>query len=294
MNRTIANKIILLLLIIVGNSSCEPQNDNNKNILTQNIDSLNYLGTKYFSENKFDSSLIVYDILVKKDSVNADFIFERGAVKWARHDLLGSLQDMNKCLLLESKHTQAIYYKALIFEQMTIIDSSNVLFSKLLTLKPDSALYLMERAKYYERQNRLDLSMLDWNSLLKKYPNTPEYLNQRGMRFLTMKNYSAALKDFNQSISINPVEYNLRNRSQTYYFLGEYKESLSDIEKAIELNPNNPENFTLRGAIKYHLKDEVGACEDFAKAAQMGNEESKTYYKDCIDKRILNSKTRNI
>lgn len=283
-------KYILIILVAISTNSCNEDNSLKEKSNYQNLDSLNYIGSKLYFSGKLDSSLIVYDLLIKKDSLNSDYIFERGTVKLAKHDLLGSLADMNKSLRINSKNTQAIYHKALIFEQMTIIDSSNYLFNYLISLKPDSILYISERAKYYERQNNIDLALKDWSKLISLEPKNPEHLNERGVRLLSLEKYEEALIDFNNSIKIAPFEANLVNRSQTYYYLKKYELSLKDIEKALELNSNNPQSYLQRAYIKYHLKNEIGACEDFKKASEMGNKEAETYCKQCLEKGVLKEK----
>ena len=48
--------------------------------------------------------------------------------------------------------------------------------------------------------------------------------------------------------------------------------------KAIELEPYNSEIYSERGSIKFfNLKDKLGACDDWKKAASLGNDSAKKY-----------------
>ena len=47
---------------------------------------------------------------------------------------------------------------------------------------------------------------------------------------------------------------------------------MSAAEKAIKINPNYANTYNNRAVLKFDLKDEKGACDDFKKAASLGSE----------------------
>lgn len=279
--------ILATLFSIICCSCISDSKEATRNSFCQNSDSLSNVASKLFWDGKLDSSLILYDMLVINDSLNPDYFFQRGAVKFGKKDVAGALNDLNISLSLKPENTQAIYYKALVYEQMSFNDSSNYLFNYLISLKPDSIFYLAERAKYYERHDDFELALIDWNTSIKIVPNNSELYNNRGVVYVHLKRYNEAIKDFDFSIKLKPSEMNLINRSQAYYYSGKYESSLRDIEEAIKINTNNSESYLQRAGIRYHLRNEIGACEDFKKSAEMGNQEAIQYYNECVTKGII-------
>ncbi len=53
-----------------------------------------------------------------------------------------------------------------------------------------------------------------------------------------------------------------------------YREAISDYSKAIEINPKDDESYCLCGTIKFNIGDLKGACEDWKKAAELGDEDA--------------------
>jgi Flp pilus assembly protein TadD len=63
--------------------------------------------------------------------------------------------------------------------------------------------------------------------------------------------------------------------------LNDYKGSLEDCSKAIELEPINGYAYLNRGIAKEMLRDDAGACADWHKAAELGAETAKNYSGSC-------------
>ena len=61
--------------------------------------------------------------------------------------------------------------------------------------------------------------------------------------------------------------------------IGEYKSSIEDFNKAIEINPNDDVSYCNRGSVKFRTKDKRGAIEDWEKSSILGNEMCKGYLK---------------
>ena len=53
-------------------------------------------------------------------------------------------------------------------------------------------------------------------------------------------------------------------------WLKNYKQSILDFNKSIEINPYNSEAYFKRGLSKNKLKMKDSACKDFRKAAELG------------------------
>jgi tetratricopeptide (TPR) repeat protein len=66
----------------------------------------------------------------------------------------------------------------------------------------------------------------------------------------------------------NPLAYH--ERGSRYFVKREYAHALRDLNKAIELNPQNANSFNLRGLINDHNKDRDRAIQDFDMVIELG------------------------
>ena len=80
-----------------------------------------------------------------------------------------------------------------------------------------------------------------------------------------------------------------------YYFKGsnkfdnkDYKGSIADYTKAIELKPDFGEAYIFRGAAKFRLEDYRGAIVDFTKAIEFKPNEAFIYYNRGLSNERLN------
>ncbi|KAI0230527.1 Tetratricopeptide repeat protein 13 [Lamellibrachia satsuma] len=82
-----------------------------------------------------------------------------------------------------------------------------------------------------------------------------------------------ALADLSQAVDLDPVRADTyTKRAEIYLALGQYTESLADINKAIEIKPAGRLYF-LKGTIEFAFDDLAGAEKDFRRALTEGGEE---------------------
>jgi len=96
--------------------------------------------------------------------------------------------------------------------------------------------------------------------------------NDRGFAFYNQQKYSEAMKDYNNSIRIDPLRggpYN--NRGVLKAVFKDYSGALADFDNSIALNPGSVDVYRNRGMARLLLKDLKGAQEDWSKAASLGD-----------------------
>ena len=86
------------------------------------------------------------------------------------------------------------------------------------------------------------------------------------------EDYDGAIPDLEKSIELDPNDAEAYfNRGDSRYLLEDYSEAIADYNKAIEIDPNNVEAevYFNRGDSKYHLEDYDGAIADFSIAIDL-------------------------
>lgn len=128
---------------------------------------------------------------------------------------------------------------------------------------------LINREKNSDPQKALRLV----NKAISLDPNKQEYYLTRADVFFRLHEWDNVIKDYTIAIDLNPNNvYPYFQRGFVYYlFIKDYKKAISDLNKTIELDPNIPAAFALRGLSYRQYRLMTKACKDIKKACDMGD-----------------------
>lgn len=91
---------------------------------------------------------------------------------------------------------------------------------------------------------------------------------EEGVKFFNDKAFDKAVTAFTAHINNNPQDVKaLYQRAMAYRALEKHEASLTDLEKALEIAPQEPDLFSERAVTKFHLKNIAGALNDMNEAA---------------------------
>ena len=91
--------------------------------------------------------------------------------------------------------------------------------------------------------------------------------SREGTTKLNLKQYDAAISDFNIAIKLNPDSAgNYARRGSCYYGSGKFSNAISDFNRAIDISPNISEYYYQRGLAYYSWERYKEAFADFSKA----------------------------
>jgi len=105
------------------------------------------------------------------------------------------------------------------------------------------------------------------------------YFN-RGMTHVELKNDAQAIDDLQKAMELDPQNHGasvLKEIGKAQYRVKRYADALSTLNASAERDDLYDDLFLVRGLTKKELGDNDGAQQDFARAVELGNEEAKTY-----------------
>lgn len=101
-------------------------------------------------------------------------------------------------------------------------------------------------------------------------PTTAVSYNARGVQRLQVRNVSGALEDFREAVRLEPENARFQlNFGWTLVLLQDYETALVALNRAVALNPNDPEAIWKRGVARRFLKDLGGAMDDYTQALEL-------------------------
>lgn len=142
---------------------------------------------------------------------------------------------------------------------------------KLYQYEWDCGWLLHQLKKYDEALARIDRAIA-----LKENEYIIHYL--RGLINNDLKQYAEAFKDFSRAIRFSQgstPDYVYYQRAWIgFYQLKQTAQSMADINRAVEIDPQNADNFALRGAIFQEMKDTTAALRDYSRAIELNPKEA--------------------
>ncbi len=101
----------------------------------------------------------------------------------------------------------------------------------------------------------------------------------RGRSFYEKKNYDSAISDLEKAIELDPNDANMYYwRGFCFYEKEDFDNAISDFSKAIELDPNDANIYYWRGICFYDKEDFDNAISDFSKAIELNPSDPEHYY----------------
>ena len=101
-----------------------------------------------------------------------------------------------------------------------------------------------------------------------------------GVSKFNLKLYSEAIIDLDKSIQFKPNFLNFFFRGSSKARLNNHQEAIIDFDKSIEIDPSYAKAYFFRGGSKLAEKDPIGACNDWKKAASLGDKRATSLVSD--------------
>ena len=161
---------------------------------------------------------------------------------------------------------------------MTSLEKGKALFEKqefekaieelnsFLSTNQNNADALYTRAICYRKIQEFEKSVADFTSILKRLPNEPTLLCDRGISHFHNKNIDAALNDLNKAVELepeNPFRYSSRAFIRAEI---DVNGAMEDYEKAIELDPKDEISLNNLGLLQENAGQLKAAKKNFRKS----------------------------
>jgi len=132
------------------------------------------------------------------------------------------------------------------------------------------------RARAYQMMGEIEQSRNDWSIAIEMEPENFEYWMERGWRKFDLGDLPGAIEDIQQARELAPDVWVAQFSLGAIYYLSEqdqYKDEAHEaLDRAIDMEPTNPESRRLRGELKLHrFGDPESALEDLNIAIEYGD-----------------------
>jgi tetratricopeptide (TPR) repeat protein len=240
----------------------------------------------YFEQSKFEEAKNDYTKAIELDKENSTHYWTRANFNEKMKMPYEALVDYSLALSLDSTNAGLWFARSSLYSNYLNDHTSAISdCEQLIKLDSNDAAYINWIGIYYHRMGMFkeasdyyDLTISKIGSDFKDSVNAYTQgiawsFNNRALLFARTKEYSKSNVYFTNAIKYDPNEplrYFWRG-SFICDYLKDYENSLSDINHAINLDPENPRYFLFRARIYLNKLDEKNSLKDFNEAIKISN-----------------------
>ncbi len=185
--------------------------------------------------------LIVASLFVFSCSQNSpSHYFKNGNAKYSLKDYQGAINDYKKAIKLKPEYADAWYGKAICESILSKYDDALTDFNKAAEIDPSNKDIIFNRA-YYVKQKTGDYkgAIEDYNIYIDRFKRKDDAFVYSNMGFCN-------------------------------YMLNDFEGAMSNINKSLELNANNPMAYKNRALVYFATGNKENACNDLHKSQELG------------------------
>jgi tetratricopeptide (TPR) repeat protein len=163
-------------------------------------------------------------------------------------------------------------------------------YDQLIKVIPDNTDLYFQRGYAKEMALMYAECISDFTKVIELDPKKDLARTNRGFAYKKLGEYERALDDFTSEIKVNFNPYSFEHRASIRYILKQYDSASVDVNKSIELDPDNSIAYRTRAMILFALNKVYDGCSDVKRAKELGIEKKYPEYKKEISELELRCK----
>ena len=187
-----------------------------------------------------DEALETFDKALAIDPASADILFQRGRLFASQGDLPKALADLDAAIDAAPDAAEPLVLRARLRQQGGDGDAAKRDLERALSRHPDHPSALELRGLIAADRGDYPAAIADFRRLVRQAPEDATLVGQLGLLYLAAKQPREAIRRFSRALEIDPGQFlSFRGRSDAAISVGDHAAALVDLERAMELQPDN-------------------------------------------------------
>ena len=269
------------------------------------------LGLSKSEEGDYEGALISFNQAVEIDPENLSLYLERSDAKYFLDDFQGALNDITKAIELDPKNANIYHSLGLVKQGMSDLKGALIAFNQAIEIHPENHEYYSNRASIRSKLNDKKGAVDDYEKVLELCPGNIDAHLFLGFLKKDLGDMESACSNWKQGADLGErdcdeffEDYCIQNgkllfpdqanqecaelylqTGKTEYTYGDLSNAIKDFGKAIRVNPQYSEAYLQRGIAQLadEYSSETSACQDWKKAAELGNKDAVKLLKEHCD-----------
>ncbi|MDR1779172.1 MAG: tetratricopeptide repeat protein [Tannerella sp.] len=235
-----------------------------------NTDKVLMIGRNALYFEDYVLSIQYFNQVIRSKPWMAEPYFYRAVAKLSLDDFQGAEDDCSMCIERNPFYTQAYYARGIARQSMEKFTEAIADYKRGLELRPNDRPMMANMAIAYLQEKKYDEAEKAFGDLISSYPKLSLGYLTRGAMYLEKGDTTKALTDLNKAVEIDPYYAPCYgNRAILLYQTGNMKEALADLNEAIRLNTRESGYYINRGLVRYEMNDLRGAMADYDQVIAM-------------------------
>jgi len=237
---------------------------------------ISMLSSSYATAQRHVKSTVATKPPVEENSISEDEKneFEYTFIEGLKQKMIGNQQAaislFSKCLTINPNSSSAMFELAKIHSGNGDMTSSSLLLEKAIKIEPENKWYKVLLAQIYEQGKQYKLAAGLYQQLYQLDPDNLEYLYMNAALLSSAKEYDQAIEVYNtleKKVGIN--DQIAVEKEQIFQAAGKKKEALAELQKLIDFNPQEPRYYGLLADYYLSEKDDANALKYYMKILEI-------------------------
>ena len=234
----------------------------------------NNRGVSFYNLKKYGKAIISYSRAIKLDPDYSSPYYNKGLVYKTFKKYEKAIKNYNKAIELNPNNSSYYNSRGNALNSSEKYEEAIEDYNKAIELNPNNSSYYNSRGNALNSSEKYEEAIEDYNKAIELNPNNSSYYNSRGNALNNSGKYEEAIEDYNRAIALNSnYDYYYYNKALAYYHYQKknnntknFNEIIKNLNKALELNPNNNSAKKLKKNVS-----ELKENEKFKESSQQDN-----------------------
>lgn len=187
-----------------------------------------------------DEARATFDEAIARAPDSADLLFQRGRLFASIGDFDRAMADLDKAIGLVPDASEALVLRARLHQQAGDTDAARADLERVLGRQTDHEAALELRGLIAADRGDYGAAISDFRRLVRQHPEDAVLVGQLGLLYLGDKQPREAIRRFSRALEIDPTQFLAwRGRSDAEISVGDHAAAIADLEKAMELKPDD-------------------------------------------------------
>lgn len=236
---------------------------------------------KPYGDWSYDKALSIVREAIKNDNqpiysqLEGDILFamKNYPEAFAAYERVNQSSIASAATFYSAAKTKQLVEGADMNEVVALMDSAVARFTPPYT--SEAAPYFYERAEMKAQMGKFRDAVVDYDAFYDAVGGrvTAAFYLQREQAEVQCKMYQQAINDINKAVEMAPEDVEMWvEKGSVHLRVGQHNEAIEALNKAISLDPKAAAAYRMLGYCQVQLKKNKEACENFAKAKELGDE----------------------
>lgn len=193
----------------------------------------------------------------------------RGTVLGRANRNQEAIADFNKAISLDPNYAQAYANRGVVHRQMRRLEAALADFNKALEIDPTYVPAWVGRGIVYRQQGQARSAFDDFNKAIALKPDNAQAYHNRGLLYQSQKQHNYAIDDFTTAVGLSRTAEPLVARALSYIAINDFKAAASDLDDAVQMEPESLQAWTARGLAYEKLGNKERAAGSYGRALQL-------------------------